>query len=466
VKLWWLSTHPYMRGEPMSVTQPSVLLITIDCLRAQNMGCYGYSRNTTPFIDSLASQGVLYNAFANGPFTAAAFPAILSSTYALDNGRYITLINRDIVSEILQKEGVKTAAIHSNPYLSSNFLYNRGFDYFEDFMNYQETQSKEMPFNISKILTGGNRMITRVLQHISPLKEAKSIIKNWISLREPPYVAADTITQCACTWIGETSPDPFFLWVHYMDLHEPYTILNTDIKQVYSCNISRLSQAALIHPKRKHRQALINVYDDKLLYVDQCIRTLCSCIKKNVRTPVIIITADHGQEFFEHGDFGHRAKYYDEILKIPLVAYGLSEKSCTGLQSQVNIPPSVLALYGIQPPVSYQGKPFWSGGKEFIISESSHNQKGFYMVGSPSFYPECTSFACRTKTWKYILQYKKEKLYNVKKDPSERQNVAAHHQKVVETFRKIRDIHNKNRAFKEKEKISESIHTLRARDQL
>lgn len=447
----------------MSEAQPSVVLITVDCLRAQNMSCYGYSRNTTPFIDSLAAQGVLYsNAFANGPFTAAAFPAILSSTYALDNGKNISLQGRTFVGEIFQKEEIQTAGIHSNPYLSSQFGYNKGFDYFEDSFKrgYSKKSRSKMEILAGKINEEINDYLKKK-KWIS-LLNAKSLIKNFIAQRKIPFSSAEEITKCATEWIKSIS-SPFFLWVHYMDLHEPYVIRNTGIPQIYSTSLSRLAQSRILRPKKQSRKNIINVYDDKLKYIDTQVQFLLKTINKEKKNTAVILTSDHGQEIFEHGDFGHRARYYEEILHIPLIVYGPMVKKgvVDSMHSQLDISPTLLSFFDISPPAQYRGSSLFSHSKKVIISESSHNENGVYTVDniSPdSFY---MSYACRTKTWKYIKQYGIEELFNIENDPHEIKNVAGSHIDILRKFREILKNHNKNRKLTEKNRISESIGKLK-----
>ena len=435
----------------------NVILITIDCLRADHLHCYGYSRDTTPFIDSIARKGITFrNGFANGPFTASAFPAILTSTYALDNGRDITLKNRTFVSEILQKEGIRTAAIHSNPYLSSQAGYNRGFDYFEDFLNQPVLSRRSISLQKGLNLLQKVEMVTKRL-NTKFVREPASLIKNYFVPREEPFVPAHVITEMGAKWINN-SPDPFFLWVHYMDLHEPYIILNTNVDQMYSRHVSRLLQSALLRVKQKHIQHIIDIYDDKLRYIDLQVERLCSFLKK-APDSVVIITSDHGQEFYEHGNFGHRAKYYDEILHIPLIIHGKPVKmQSDDMRSQLDISPTILSCYGIAPPANYCGSSLFSGPiNDVVISESSHNEKGLFLVDSP---PTCVSYAVRSKTFKYIQQYQEE-LYNVQEDPGEKHNIITEYPEAAAELRKILDEHKKNQGLAEKVRISESVERLR-----
>lgn len=122
----------------------NVILITIDCLRADHVGCLGYDRPTTPNIDELAEAGVLFTqAFSQGSKTATSFPALLASTYPLMFEGYKRISEpRKMISEVLKENGYTTAAFHSNPTLSSYFNYDRGFDTFEDLMTSADNEKK------------------------------------------------------------------------------------------------------------------------------------------------------------------------------------------------------------------------------------------------------------------------------------------------------------------------------------
>jgi arylsulfatase A-like enzyme len=444
----------------------NVILITIDCLRVDHVGCYGYSRNTTPFIDALASKGTIFtHFFANGPFTSAAFPAILSSSYALDNGKVISLKGRTLVSEILQKEGITTAGVHSNPYLSSQFGYDRGFDYFEDYMTFSFSSRSSF---FTKILQRGNNTIDSLLKP-GFSREAKSVIKNVIKLRDEPFVSAKTITTLAMKWIKSIIPNPFFLWIHYMDIHEPYVILNTDIEQNFSLEISKLRQSQLLSNKKKYISDIVSVYDDKLRYIDSQIKRLynfLSDLDVNNNSS-LIITSDHGQEFYEHGDFGHTAKYYDEILHIPLIVHGIPISVASTLRSQVDIAPTILSLFEITSPPEYQGSSLLSNiNNEIVISESSHDETRNSLIESDSSSHPCISYACRTRQWKYISQFKEEELYSLREDPAETSNLIRDHSDIALELQDTINQHKKYQAHTEKKRISESIKKMKEKSTL
>ena len=107
----------------------NIILITIDSLRADHVGCYGYCKNTTPNIDKLSKKGIIFkNAFSNAPYTKASFPAILTGTHTYSYGGYYTIKGRPNLAKVLNEHGYFTFAIPNVPVLSSSFGYSEGFD--------------------------------------------------------------------------------------------------------------------------------------------------------------------------------------------------------------------------------------------------------------------------------------------------------------------------------------------------
>ena len=179
----------------------NVVLITVDCLRADHMGCYGYKRDTTPFIDKISKEGIIFeNAFANGPNTRHSVPSFLTSSYPLlfkDEALGKKLHNgRKTIAEILKRNDYFTAAIHSNPYISKFYGYNRGFEYFNDFLLGQVEDDKKSN-KISKIF---NELI----------KGLKALL-----IKKLPHEDADTINNLAIKCLKNKGKKPFFLWLHY-----------------------------------------------------------------------------------------------------------------------------------------------------------------------------------------------------------------------------------------------------------
>jgi arylsulfatase A-like enzyme len=459
------------------VIKKNVILITIDCLRVDHLSCYGYKRKTTPFIDFLAKEGMRFeNAFANGPFTVASFLSILASAYPLDFKNPLPLSEDAIlISEILKNEGIQTAAIHSNPYLSSFYGYNRSWDYFEDFLHInpkndteKNSKRKQIKHLIKKFFP------KRVIDLYLRVADLHSVLKILLGKNKTLYENAETITNHAILWSDNNKKSPFFLWLHYMDLHEPYSILNMNIKRKYSKNISRLTHAKLLTKQdigQEDIENIINIYDDKLRYVDENLKELFDFLEneKLTNNTAIILTSDHGQEFLDHGHYGHSARFYDENIHIPLILFGpeIEKQINDKLVSQIDITPTVLYFYNILVPKGYHGHNLLSNhANDYIISEAAHNEKGVYIQGHKIFPSKFRTYAIRTKNWKYIHKEKECDLYDLRKDPKEEHNISNTHEEIGNEFSKILEYHLTERKIihqekNEKEEIGQKIKELK-----
>ena len=389
------------------------------------MGCLGYSRNTTPYLDQLAAEGVLFSkAFSVGPITSVSFMSLLTSTYPLMYGGYLSVSKeRTTLAEVLSRNGYHTAAFHSNPFLSRRYSFDRGFEIFHDSIKGKGSR---------KVLAFFKR--NRIASFV--LKKAGTLHK-----REPPHETADETNKKVVSWIQNCS-HPFFLWVHYMDVHAPYSP-----PQEYMTKCTNKREIKHVQEKLFYRQdnlsahdlkMITELYDAEVRFVDQGIQRLLHALGEDIlANTFLIVTSDHGDEFGEHGGFMHEPKLYDELLHVPLIVKGpgLEKAVITEVVSLLDVAPTVLALLGIEHPQSFQGKNIVKSGKRSkgVISEVSHGK-----YGSVEFDLEKRKVSYRTSQWKYI--YSEEgfcELYNVENDPGETKNVIESEVEKAEEFRSI-----------------------------
>jgi len=428
----------------------NVILVTVDCLRADHLNCYGYERKTMPFIDYLSTQGVKFEKFfATGHNTCSTFPSIFASVYPLELTSWLPL-PQDIVlvSEILRQKGVKTAAVHSNPYLSSFYGYNRGWDYFQDFLENENKHIKQ--FLVRKKLRNLIRKCTSERTQKS-IRELHQCIKILCNLEQHPYELASTITNCALSWLNKNKDSQFFLWIHYMDAHEPYWIrIGDNFEQKYSRGLSRFSRISILRDnirgslRWKTVQRMIDIYDDKLRYIDANLKKLFDFLdeKKLLDNTYIIFTADHGQEFLEHGGLFHNAPFlYDEILHVPLILIGpdIEKYADKNLISQIDIAPTILDLFMLPLPKFYRGLG--------VLSTSIRKRKYVISEAVKSGY---RTYAVRTEKWKLIYNPKRQELYDLERDPKETKNVK---DEEKEEYKNLLAILNRHILWEEKIRI-------------
>ncbi len=403
-------------------TRPNIILITIDCLRADHVGCYGYEVSTTPNLDQLAAKGTLFaQAISQGPGTTFAFPSIMSSTYSSTFGGAETMsIARPLVAENLQRAGYTTAAFVSNPYLATSFGYNRGFDVFDECYTTKPAALR--------LMRGINRLL-------SPLR---------ISVQRSPYPSAERVTTRACTWLNRAST-PFFLWIHYMDVHWPYNmqrynfILPWDTsKRVMGTDFAqKLQKAAEINPEEV--VALRSAYDRGIQYVDHHVGQLLDTLEIQGLTDKswLVVTADHGEAFGEHGEFFHTRKLYDELLRVPLILHSPGDSAMQRrVQQQVrhiDIVPTILDIVGLPKGDVCEGNSLLP----FLQDPQAASLPAISEVTAPGRW----SLALRRDDWKLILHLQREtcdvvgaELYNLGLDPGESKNLCDDEEQVLGEF--------------------------------
>jgi arylsulfatase A-like enzyme len=214
----------------------SLILVTVDCLRADHVGFVGYRRPVTPFLDSLAPSSLIFSdAIVAGAPTYFSFPAIIASRYPLALGRDVLGIapSEPTIATALHDAGYATAAfLAGNPYLSARFGYHQGFDAFRDFLD------SALPAESDA--SAGKGHLSELNQRIQAASRASRLTaaaydeiyfwyaqwrtsrKNLSVDRLRRYPSADVIVDQARSWLGGLGDEPFFLWLHLMDPHHPY----------------------------------------------------------------------------------------------------------------------------------------------------------------------------------------------------------------------------------------------------
>ena len=305
----------------------SVLLITIDTLRADHLGCYGYRRGSTPTIDALAKQARQFDyAFSAVPSTLPSHAALLTGTYPFYNGvrdqpGFRLSDNIPTLAEDFARAGYATAAVVGAPVLSRRFGLSRGFDEYND------------AFGAS----------TEELEAVMP------------DIKRP----AESVVQLGLAWLdSKRAGKPYFLWLHFYDPHMPY-----------------------VAPEPYRSRFADRPYDGEIAYADSALGTLFAGLRKRglFESTVIALTADHGEGLGDHHESTHSYFIYDSTLRVPLLVKAAREalgvrqsvgtaapgKSpalqaahLTGVKtpvSLVDLAPTLLRLAGMKVPSGMQG---------------------------------------------------------------------------------------------------------------
>lgn len=284
----------------MTHRPPNVVLLSCDALRVDHLGNHGYDRNTSPYLDEFAEESIAFqNAYSASSHTREAVPALLTGEYpdvAVDSNYRLA---RDSIASVLSEIGYSTGGFHSNPYVSRAYGFGEGFDTFDD----------DLHFGKHRLIALAQRALDKI--------------------RNRHYARAEVINKRSLNWIDSLEENPFFLWNHYMDTHGPYEPPKGYADQYTDRTISdrkaqTLYQRAISDPKSitdEERRLLINLYDAEIRYNDECIGNFFDELRKRevYEDTLIIITADHGDAFGEHGYYEHPRRLHKEITHVPLL---------------------------------------------------------------------------------------------------------------------------------------------------
>jgi arylsulfatase A-like enzyme len=374
----------------------SLVLITVDCLRADHCGLYGYSRPTTPFLDSLASESfVVPAAIVAGAPTYYSFPAIVASRMPLALGRDVVGLapGEKTLATVLRESGYATGAFSAaNPYISPRFGYEQGFEVFRDFLDFEVGSTQDVmspensPANSSKSARGKLNRTIRTLAGAIGLSKIYDELYFQYRMKIAPaatsvdalrrFPAADTLVDQAQSWLASIGQRPFFLWLHLMDPHSPYypssdafrELTGRDISPGHArylneyWNRSDLPASGL----RRRKDEVVQLYDAGIRSVDRQIARLVNGLRQMRLWDdcVFALTADHGEEFLEHGGRYHApVRLSEEIIRVPLLIRvpgerGVKVPVCP--MSHLHLAPTVLDIVGVPAPSAFKGRSLWT----------------------------------------------------------------------------------------------------------
>ncbi len=358
----------FFRGSTVSPEKlRRVVLISIDTCRADYLSCYGYHRQTTPNIDQIAEEGILFNnALTPVPFTLPAHCSMLTGTYPLYHGVHDNLGHtlaefNTTIAEILRTRGYSTAAIVSSFVLDEKFGTGQGFDSYND----------------------------TFVQPIGP--------------RDSLERRGEEASRFACSYLEQHRDEPFFLFLHYFDPHDDYN-----------------------PPEPFASEYADNLYAGEIAYTDHCIAQVIDKLKSLdlYDSTLIVIVGDHGEALGEHGETYHGYYIYQSAVRVPFIVRPpkcRKPKAVDNIVSLVDVLPTILGYLGIDVPAHVQGRDLsaFSAGKIPV--------KNNRYVYCESF--EGTKYGCNPllglvdERFKYIETTRPE-LYDLTHDLLEENNLA------------------------------------------
>jgi arylsulfatase A-like enzyme/uncharacterized membrane protein YbhN (UPF0104 family) len=340
--------------------KPNVVLVIIDTLRADHLGVYGDPRALTPHMDALAKDGSTFHTAGQASWTKPSIATILTSLYPSTHGamsKTALLPNVPTVAAVMAESGYSTAGFVSNINLAPSFNFQQGFAEYTylapDYLfGADESSSKLVLYNlVRKIWFTVNK-------------------KRWVTQY---YQDSRTVNEHVLPWLEQHRNDRFFLLVHYMDPHDPY------FRHPYDgFGIARVENP---NPDAKLAPLMRELYAGEVKHVDESLGTLVARLRELgiYDQTALVITADHGEEFHDHGGWWHGTTLYHEQIGVPLIAKwpagnapGIGAQP-GGIAQLLDVAPTILATAKVAAPASWQGVDLRGGVPDRpVFAEEDH----------------------------------------------------------------------------------------------
>jgi hypothetical protein len=378
-KTFALWSRPYLVESGAAEHAPNLLLITIDACRADHLSSHDYARPTTPALDRLAREGVRFaQAFTNAPMTVPSLPQIFTSRYVPAQG------TPTLVSSLFAGGFARTKAIIHNPYLEY-FLKLDARDGFDSLSSVQ-----------------------------------------W---------RADRITRKGLAWIDAHRESRWALYLHVLDVHTPYRVRPPDgtrfsdpaYRGPVGYGFGDVEGAQQGKYDAADRAEVIARYDSALRWVDDHLGRLFDALRERgiLDRTLVVVSADHGEELWDHGSFFHGVSLYDEQLHVPLIMrLPHGARAGTVIETPVraiDIVPTIVDVLGVPSFPEFQGESLLP-----VVAEPARAApREVFARAANMTYPQ--RFAVRTPTHKLVLTQQPfaESLFDLAADPAERHDLIA-----------------------------------------
>jgi arylsulfatase A-like enzyme len=382
-------------SRPAEPYRPNVLLVILDCLRADHLGAYGYPLPTSPNLDRLAAEGIRFeSSYANGTWTKPSMATLFTGLYPSEHGLLrvgtpasdVTETDAladgiPMLAESFAAAGYRTIAAVNQIHLKPEFGFGRGFTDF-----------------------------------------------HWLKGRAAYELNRLVEGSAAAAKPGQ----PVFAWVHYLDLHWPYRHFRKnpvpelgatamDPEPPTDQGIAVIDTWVTNHLSEENRLALMARYDREIRYADDALADLVERFRNMGRLDdtLILITSDHGEGFYEHQELMHGFEPYDEVARVPLVIRAPARLGLPGgvrktLVSHVDLAPTVLDLLGLPPVAGTSGESYLP-----VLKGRDHAERAVLIQ---------TELTAALRKGKYkLIQHtdRRVELYDLEADPAEKRNLAS-----------------------------------------
>jgi arylsulfatase A-like enzyme len=333
-----------------SETPPNILLISIDTLRRDHVSAYGYERETTPRLDELASEGALFlDAVSSSNWTLPAHMSLMTGLappmHGVEEDTHALSPSILTMAEVLQENGYATAGFTSHIYVSEKYGFARGFDVFET-------------------------------EQDQPAESVTSSVIGWLS---------------SSPWYRSEPRRPFFAFAHYFDPHWGYTP-PASFAQRFGTPQAKYGDATYLLRRLDPKipmdpdalPDILMLYDAEIAYTDHHIGRILDWLREagELDHTIVAVVSDHGEEFGDHGSFGHATHLHAEVTRVPMILRypaGVKPGKRPRLSTLSDLPATILHLAGLAVPaqLSRQGRDLFGpeepdpGGSERIVMSES-----------------------------------------------------------------------------------------------
>jgi arylsulfatase A-like enzyme len=394
---------------PDDLTCPecNVIVISIDALRADHLGAYGYERATSPNLDEVAKDSLVFeNAISQSAWSVPSHASMFTGLLPREHGLVLSTMpgklskSFDTLAERLQGRGYRTAAFGGGSFIRGKYGLAQGFDV-------AESKSRNIKGNVA----------------------------------------------AAEDWLLENGHKPFFLFVHGFNLQRPYknSKLNTFYKPAAEYdlrNFCRDEDTKLTEDELKY---VVAEYDASIVYVDQKLEHFFGFMKKNklFRNTIVIVTSDNGEAFFEHGKCDHAHSVYRELTHVPLLVHlpsGKSARVADQVAASTSLQPTVLGMLGdapvagVDPALDLRAVVNGTAKQAYVISETGRGRRSPVDEKQPKL--ESYQAALSTPEWRLFFTHEQGKtdkfqLFAQGETPAEQTDQARKQAKIVKELKKV-----------------------------
>jgi len=408
----WSSPILYSTESGRTVGKPNIILISLDTLRADHLGCYGYHRDTSPNIDRFAEGALLFeNCIASSSWTLPAHASLFTGVHPSVHGAEVHpwgppfAETETTLGELARERGYLTAAYTEGLFVSASMGFAQGVELYSDG-----------------------------------------------KLAEFPLHCAEVTFNDTVQWLETYCGLPFFLFVHTYQIHDPYTP-PAHFGEMFDKDYT---EAGTVRPRQvrseKDKIRCEALYDGEIAYTDKVVGDFLGRLEEMqlLQNTTVIVFSDHGEEFWEHGGIEHGVTLYDEVLHVPLIIKLAGENPPGGrVARQVSLTDlyatvaELLGVDGANSPDCMSLLPLITGpetrakyDRKFIVSQVCHRDSVLV-----SMTPDWRKRSIRTDTEKYIKFEKEEmeELYDLGGDLSEKNDISAKNEQDLLKYRAMLD---------------------------